>query len=359
MKLLYITNGITGSGGLERVLSVKASMLAEDFGYNLHLLSLNETGKEPFFNFSEKIHRHSININGNPLYYFLQYKKGIQKLVKEIEPDLILVCDDGLKGFFLPRIISTNAKWIYERHVSKLIERTNDQNSFSSWMMKLKWKLMEYLGKDFSKFVILTEGNCAEWSTLNNVKVIANPLPFTAEKAADLEKNIAVCVGKISHQKGQDLLVQIWEKVALKYPDWQLHLYGKENKGFLETNLLKNNVFYFPPTKDLPEVYGNSSIYLMTSRFEGFGMVLIEAMEFGVPCVSFNCNYGPSDIISNNEDGFLVENENLDLFSAKVITLIENETLRKEMGKKAKQNVKRFSASRIVQQWDELFRSLI
>ena len=99
MKLLYITNGITGAGGLERVLSVKASLLAEKFGYEVHLLSLNEIGKEPFFSFSDKVHRHSIAVSGNPIQYFLQYKNGIHKIVDEIQPDLISVCYDAIKVF--------------------------------------------------------------------------------------------------------------------------------------------------------------------------------------------------------------------------------------------------------------------
>lgn len=121
MKLLYITNGITGSGGLERVLSVKAALLAQKFQYEVHLLTLNETGKDSFFTFSKELHLHSIPVKGNPLKYFLGYKNGIQKAVDEINPDIISVCDDGLKGFFLPLLIKSNAKWIYERHVSKLI----------------------------------------------------------------------------------------------------------------------------------------------------------------------------------------------------------------------------------------------
>ncbi|WHF51438.1 glycosyltransferase family 4 protein [Chryseobacterium gotjawalense] len=358
MKLLYITNGITGSGGLERVLSVKASMLAEDFGYEVHVLSLNEVGKEPFFPFSNKVQQHSITVTGNPIQYFLHYKKGIQKVVDKFKPDLISVCDDGLKGFFVPRLISTNAKWIYERHVSKLIENSGEQNIFLSLKMKSKWKMMEYLAKNFSKFVVLTEGNCAEWSTLKNLIVIGNPLPFTAEKAADLEEKIVICVGKISYQKGQDLLLQIWEKVAAKHPEWQLHLYGNENKQFLNTDRLPDNVSYFPATKNLKSIYSNSSIYVMSSRFEGFGMVLIEAMEFGVPCVSFDCNYGPSDIITDNEDGFLIENGDIVSFANQIIALIENTYLRKKMGEKAQENVQRYSAKKIVFKWNKLFNEL-
>ena len=359
MKLLYITNGITGSGGLERVLSVKTSLLAEDFGYEVHIVSLNEIGKETFFTFSDKVKKHYIEVLGNPFQYFLKYTNGIQKKVTEINPDLISVCDDGLKGFLLPRLISTKAKWIYERHVSKLIENSGSQNVFSMCMMKVKWKMMGYFASDFSKFVILTEGNRAEWAPLKNVTVIGNPLPFKADDVSDIEEKIVVCVGKISYQKGQDLLLQIWEKVAAKHPDWELHLYGKENKEFLNTDRLPHNIRYFSPTPNLERVYGSSSIYVMSSRFEGFGMVLIEAMEFGIPCISFDCNYGPSDIITDKVDGLLIKNGDLQFFALQIIALIQNPNLRQQMGEKARQNVQRFSARRIVQQWDELFKEIL
>lgn len=100
MKLLYITNGINGSGGLERVLSIKASGFAEKQGYDVHILGLNQGNEKPFYEFSPKIKFESILVAGNPLQYWKSYIKGIQNVVDEIQPDIISVCDDGLKGFF-------------------------------------------------------------------------------------------------------------------------------------------------------------------------------------------------------------------------------------------------------------------
>lgn len=359
MKLLYITNGINGSGGLERVLSIKASYFAEQLGYEVHILVLNKAHENPFYDFNSKIKCHSISVNGNPISYFFKYKKGVQDLVTLLKPDIILVCDDGLKGFFLPSLITTKAKWIYERHVSKLIEMRDDFGFGKRLIIHLKWWLMENLAKTYDCFIVLTEGNKKEWTSLQNMQVIANPLSFYPDRSSSLDQKVVICVGKISYQKGQDLLVKAWEKVHQAHPDWQLHLYGKENLSFLDTNKLTHNIKYFPPEKNIKEKYLESSIYVMSSRFEGFGMVLIEAMACGLPCVSFDCDYGPSDIIVNQEDGYVVPDKNVLELINQINTLIEDSELRRQFGQAAKKNVIRYAIVNIAQQWDELFKSLI
>ncbi len=360
MRLLYITNGINGSGGLERVISIKDSLLVEDYGYEVSVLVLNNAHQNPFYTFSEKIKFYSIDVGGNPLKYWQSYKNGIQKTVNEINPDIISICDDGLKAFLIPQFLKTKAKIIYERHVSKQIEANVNDNFIKKTFNMIKWLIMEKLAKKFSKFIVLTDGNKNEWKSLKNLEVIPNPLSFYPEETSVLENKKIICVGKISYQKGQDLLIKSWKIVNKNFPEWVLELYGKENDNFLSTkNLNLINVKHFPPEKNIEKKYLESSIYVMSSRFEGFGMVLIEAMACGVPCVSFDCNYGPSDIIKNNEDGFLVRKENIVELSEKIMELIENETLRKEMGQKAKQNVKRYNSEMIVKQWDNLFKKLI
>lgn len=360
MKLLYITNGINGSGGLERVLSVKASLLVEDFGYEVSVMVLNEAHQNPFYEFSPKIKFYSIDVGGNPFRYWKSYKNGIRKTVNEINPDIISVCDDGLKAFFIPQFLKTKAKIIYERHVSKLVEARTGQSFFKKITTQTKWFLMEKLAKKFSKFIVLTDGNKNEWRSLKNIEVIPNPLSFYPDKSSDLESKTVICVGKISYQKGQDLLVKAWQKVCEKYPDWRLELYGKANEDYLNTeNLKQKNIFFFPPEKNIEQKYLESSVYVMSSRFEGFGMVLIEAMACGVPCVSFDCDYGPGDIIADNEDGFLAEKENTDDLAEKLMLLIENEAMRKNFGKNAKENVKRFLPENILLKWDDLFKSLV
>lgn len=364
MKLLYITNGINGAGGLERVLSVKASYLAEHFNYEVTILSLNNNHLYPFYAFSEKVTMLSFTVSGNPVRYANSYRKGIKKIVAQIQPDVISVCDDGLKAFFIPKILRSGIPIIYERHVSKLIEMRHDFSLVKRIVIRVKWNMMEYLASDFKKFVVLTEGNTNEWSTLHNIEVISNPLSFYPENSSALDQKKVIVVGRQAYQKGYDLLLSAWEKVVKQHPDWKLEIYGKNDESQNLESLadvlgIRENVSFLKPEKNIEQKYLESSIYVMSSRFEGFGMVLIESMACGVPCVSFDCKYGPSDIIQNRIDGYVVENGNVEALASTIVTLIKDEALRKAMGAKAKANVKRYLPEIILKQWDELFKKIV
>jgi glycosyltransferase involved in cell wall biosynthesis len=362
MKLLYITNGINGAGGLERVLSIKASYLANNLGYEVHILSLNNGDTNPFYEFSTKIHFHDIKVKGNFINYFFTYLTGIKKVVKKINPNVILVCDDGLKGFFLPILLGKPCSMVYERHVSKNIEFRSQMNWFQRRIVHFKWFLMNNLATKFDRFVVLTEGNTKEWN-LKNLEVIPNPLSFYPNESSSLEHKKVIAIGKQSYQKGYDLLLQTWKQVHTIHPNWILEIYGKwdanQNLESLSNSLnLGESVRFFEPVKDIEKHLLESSIFVLSSRFEGFGMVLIEAMACGVPCVSFDCPYGPSDIIRDGEDGILVPNGDFTQLADSLKLLMDSEFKRTSMGKLAKENVKRYLPETVCEQWNLLFKSL-
>ena len=357
MKLLYITNGINGAGGLERVLSIKASMLAENYGYEVHIVSLNEPVAIPFYEFSAKVNFHNINVKGNPIRYLKNYSQGICRMVKLLQPDVISVCDDGLKAFFVPMIHKTRIPVVYERHASiRLAER----NTFKDVYRK---KMMRLLSRTFDKFVVLTDSNKLEWPKQKKLITIPNPVSFYPLESSTLENKKVIVVGTHSYNKGYDLLLKAWDMLKEERREWELHVYGKidSNRTFIKMASaleLENSVYFHEPKQNIKNNYLESSLLVLTSRTEGFGMVLIEAMACGLPCVSFDCPSGPSDIISNGEDGLLVNNGDLKALSKALIKLISDESLRKEMGANARENVKRFLPENIVPFWDELFKNL-
>ncbi|UTJ05791.1 glycosyltransferase family 4 protein [Arcobacter roscoffensis] len=357
MKLLYITNGINGSGGLERVLSIKASYFTDVFNYEVNILTLNDGNKNIFFDFSRNIKFHDIKINkSNPFTFISSYKNGIQNVIENILPDIIIVCDDGLKGMLFPIIFGKKIPTIYERHAAKELNINS----------KLLFFLIRPILNMFDKFVLLTNGNKLDWKGVNS-QVINNPIPlenYNPDYIFEKKEKIVLAVGSNSFHKGFDLLINSWKIVHEKYPEWNLKIFGKKNprlglESLIDLYNLSSSIQLNNPEKNISEKYKSASIYALSSRHEGFGMVLVEAMSFGVACVSFDCPHGPKDIISNGEDGFIVENGNINKFADKLIYLIENENKRLEFGHKALENVKRFDIENIALEWERLFNQLV
>ncbi|WP_025739380.1 glycosyltransferase family 4 protein [Aquimarina pacifica] len=361
-KLVYITNQVCGPGGLERVLSIKASFLAENLDYEVHILTLNQEDDSLFYDFSTKIKYHNISVGGNPISYFLSYRKGIKSILSKIKPDVVSVCDDGIKGLLLPLLVGKQCPMVYERHVSKNIEAKGDQSGIRGMITKIKFKLMDFGGSFYDKFIVLTNGNLNEWK-LKNTMVIPNPLSFFPDAQSTVENKKVLAVGKQSFQKGYDRLLQSWKTVQKKNPDWQLDIYGTINESEGLDQLAKElgvseTVNFYAPVKNIAEKYKEASIYVMSSRYEGFGMVLTEAMAFGVPCVSFDCPFGPSDIISDQENGILVKNDDIQGLADGMIALISDEEKRKAMGQNARESVAYYFPERIASIWDDLFKSI-
>jgi len=362
-RLLYITNGIDGSGGLERVLSLKASWLADTQGYEVHILVLNEAYQHPFFSFSSKIIFHSIRVGGNPIAYWRAYSKGLISQVEAIQPQLILVCDDGFKAFLTPLFLKKRAPLLYERHVSRAVFTGTQKGLLSRLFKRIQAQLITFLAARFDRFVVLTDSNREEWP-ISNLIVIPNPLPFYPDSVSRQREKVVLAVGKQSYQKGYDMLLHAWAQIAADYPDWRLEVYGKLDasqglEGLADALQIGSSVHFYPPQKAIATQYEKASLYVMSSRYEGFGMVLIEAMAHGLPCVTFDCPYGPGDLVQHETTGLVIPPGDVTALAQGMARLMGDVSLRETWGTNARTYVTKYAMDTVGQQWIALFESVV
>ena len=377
LKLVYITPALYMAGGVERVLTLKANYFAEHFGYDITIILTEGKGKPLFYPLSNKIKVINLNIGFEKLwtcsfirkiFVYLkkqrQFKKALTNELMRIRPDITISLLRREINFI--NDIKDGSRKIGELHVNRANYRNfeaNDSNFIKSlfarfWMHSLVAKL-----KKLNRFVVLTEEDKDAWPELKNIRVIPDPLSFLPTKYSELKERRVIAVGRYVYQKGFDLLLQAWSKIEKLYPDWQLAIFGDGDRTPYEKQMKTFGVdakrcHLNGPTPNIQQEYVISSIFVFSSRFEGFGMVLVEAMACGLPVVSFDCPCGPKDIVRDGEDGLLVENGNIDLLASSLSRLMNDETLRQSMSKAGLKNVQRFNIEQIAEQWRLLFESL-
>ncbi len=363
--------------GMERVLSLKANYFAEAFGYQVHIILTDGKKQKPYYELHPSITVHQLDINYDELYDLPLYKRiggylKRQRLFKQrLDECLNLIKADICMSLlrrdinFINKMTDGSEK-MGEIHFSRYNFRDFKDNRLPGFVQKTiqrYWmnQLIRNL-RQLRKFIVLSHEDAETWTELDNVGVIHNPLPFFPEGQSDCSSKQVIAVGRYQPQKGFDLLIPAWKIVTERHPDWVLRIYGDGMRQELQQQIDELNIasscILEHSVPNIADKYLESSIFVLSSRYEGFGMVVTEAMACGVPPVSFACHCGPRDIIRDGEDGFLVERENIAQLAEKIIYLIEHEDVRKEMGRKARVNVERFKMEAIGEQWRQLFESV-
>jgi glycosyltransferase involved in cell wall biosynthesis len=358
MKLLYIVPKIKDAGGVARVLSIKANYFVENFGYEVHILSQNEENIWPFYTFNSKIIFHDMILEGNVFSFFKTFKKAVNQNIKEIKPDVILVADNGLKAFLFPLIVKTKTPIVFESHGSKFIEEDNKKRIFFS---KIKYQFKNYGVRRFNSFVALSNENLKEWNVKNGV-VISNPSWIQTKITSGLQHKKVIVIARNSYEKGLDRLLLIWREIMDEHPDWTLDIYTDDINSLKRAAMnlrIYSRINYLKFVRNVEEKYLEASIYAMTSRFEGFPMVLLEAMASGLPCIAYDCPSGPRAIINNGENGFLIPDNNIEMYVKKLSFLIENEEVRFKFGHHAKETSENFNVDKIMKEWKLFLENLL
>lgn len=378
MKIVYVVGGLLAPNGMSSVLSAKINYLAEHTDYELYMILTEKAGHPWSYQINPKVKWVNFNINFDeldtmPLYrkiffYMLKqrrYKKLFTDYLMEIRPDITVSTVRREINFI--NDIPDGSKKIGEIHFNRTNYREFKKkwlpDFFNRFVTKL-WihSLLKQL-KRLDCFVVLSKEDYKNWPELNNKIVIPNSISYFPDFQSTCENKQAIAVGRYTNQKGFDLLLQAWRIVYEKHPDWHLDIYGSGDREEYERLGKKLGVSEVvtchPAVSDIYEIYRESSIFVFSSRYEGFGLVLAEAMSTGVPAVSFACPCGPSDIIHDGIDGILVENGNIQALADGICLLIENETFRKRLGEEATKSVSCFSQDLIMNQWGNLFNLMM
>lgn len=367
MKIVFTTDQIYLHGGIEKVMATKANYFVDVLGYDVFIVTTEQKNNKPCYNLSPKIQLIDLGINycRNKSYTsFVNLKKTISHFnrwnstIKNINPDVLIVCNIAFDYYWAPFFLRKTKK-IKEFHASRFfVEQTRKSTSF---IKKLNFFINDFIESKYNTLLLLNEDE-KKYYRSNNLAIIPNPIEIHQYANAPLAATKAIAAGRIVAVKGFESAILAWKVVAEKHPDWQLDIFGQGEKKYIsqledliKQNNLSNNVFIYEAVSDLQERMLGYSFYVMTSVTECFPMILLESLMVGLPIISYDCPNGPRNIITNGEDGFVVENQNTMALAAKINQLIENPILRLEMGKKGKHNVMRFSAQNVIKEWLRLF----
>lgn len=377
-KIVYCTPAIYSAGGTERVISVKANYFAEYLGYEVTIIVTEGHERACFFPLSPKVNVINLNLGFEELWNVsfikkiwlylkkqYKYKKLLKKELFRLHPDITISVLRREINFI--NSIHDGSRKIGELHVN----RSNYRN-FAVWnsnpikeLFARIWmnNLIGHL-KQLDKMVVLTESAKSDWPELYNVVLIPDPLPFSIKQVSSLSAKRIISIGRYAYEKGNDLLLRAWAIVQNSCDDWILDVYGMGEREpyrqlMSELGIDDSRCHLYGSLEDVKEQYLSSSVFALPSRFEGFGLVIIEAMSCGLPVVSFNCENGPRNIITDGQDGCLVTPFDVEEYANKLLKLIHDEDYRQQMGINAYQASRRYAIENIAIQWKDLFDELM
>jgi glycosyltransferase involved in cell wall biosynthesis len=371
---------MVSSGGTEKMLSEKASYLVDVFGYDVTIISCTQiAGQANTFPLSQNVKQINLAIP-----YYRQYhygypkrllvkwetnqalKKLLTKTIHQIDPDIVI----GVARFAADIVttIKCRAKKIIECHEARPFIMADMEGNralvsrlYTNLIMKKRYFRM--IERHADVVVTLTEGDSHLWKKARHLEVIPNFSTMAVSRMADYKNKRVIAVGRLSAEKGYDRLLKIWKRVSPQHQDWSLEFFGDGKLHHMLTNMIHDlqllNVTINPPTPHISEEYSKSAICVMTSHFEGFPLVLLEAIRHGLPCIAFDCPFGPASIIKDGICGYLIEENSIEQYAQKLSLLMDREDIWKSLSEGAIKRNADFSVETVMNRWRQLFEDLV
>lgn len=376
MKLIYCIHSLYNPGGMERVLVNKVSYLVRQMGWEVVVVTTDQHQRPVFYPLPEEVRLIDLDINysednskgtfrkiGGYLRRRRLHRQRLTEVLMREKADIVVSLYPS-ESSFIPEI-KDGSKKVLELHFCKFFRLQYGRKGLMGLIDRLRTWQDERLVRRFDKFVVLTEEDRGYWGALPNMEVIPNAALFIAPAYATQTEKRVIAVGRLDYQKGFDRLIEAWALVQQNeaFRDWRLDIFGQgEWREMLEQMIcergLQQTARINAPSKQIGAEYAASSLLVMSSNYEGFPMVMIEAMACGLPVVAFEFKCGPKDIIKDHQNGIRVEEGNIPALADAMMELMLNSELRKRMSLEACKVTETYSEERVMRRWVTLFESL-
>lgn len=376
MKLIYCIRATYNPGGMERVLLNKVSYLVRTLDWEVMIVTTDQKNRPPFYPFPSQVRMTDLGINysddntRNPFGKITGYlwrkrlhKKRLTALLQKEKADVVVSLYPS-ESSFIP-LIKDGSKKVLELHYCKFFRLQYGRKGLIGIIDKWRTRQDVKIASRFDKFVVLTQEDKEYWGEMPNIEVIPNAALQMTKALSDVTAKRVLAVGRLDYQKGFDRLIEAWRMVQKsgRFKDWALDIYGQgEWRKMLEQMTddfgLKGTAHINRPTTDIANEYIHSSLLVMSSNYEGFPMVMIEAMSCGLPVVSFDFKCGPRDIISHGVNGLLVQNGDIQGLAEAMMKVMGDADYRRQLSLNARQVVNTYSEEHVMRQWVRLFNDL-
>ncbi len=354
-NICFLIGDINHSGGTERVTTLIANTLNEKQN-NIFVLSLSN-GDKPFFELNKDIHVDALfKEKVSMKKHFFRCVKRVRKFLIENKIDTLIVVDSISCVFTVPACMGIKIRHICWEHFNLRVNLGSSFRSLGRWMAA-RW---------CDKIVTLTERDKQFWEDefklkgTDQVIAIPNPSPYSLQNnIPHLSNKTILCVGRLTYQKGFDLLIEAWSQVAHELTGWQILIVGggedeKMLKSMADQKNVSDSLIFLGQQKNMDQFYRQASFFCMSSRFEGLPMVLLEAQSYGLPIVSFDCDTGPAEIITHGNNGYLVECFDTNDLSFYLKKIISDQNEFNKLIENSFDNIKKFQIEGISIVWDNL-----